>query len=891
MKHHSKCFLCPNCLIINSSQVTRKDGYDLEELLQSIPRKDLITICEGLQRQVDLGVDLFNADPEQPAQAPEDTLDGQDPDEEEPMTPQESGCEIMLGVSIISRLIFSVSKPSPPEALHDVAATLHDNALLAATEYPALQEEISKLCLEWWQAEIPGKERLTPQTLPYFLVSSLEQGTAAAVKRCHAMRKALELFDFEDPSIGDLKRLLLRAAFAPAFLRCTEGRRFLAFLFTLQPTFVRELTAIVKNQVPAGRRSVLDAYGEIIYRAWSMATGACLLEIKQYCIQGLMEAAILASTPALASSLRRVLAGLHCQKHQPGVDALLLELYEPILFRRLNAANPAVRRNALEILFDAFPLRDPEESNEATDARLTDQFAAMSAALKDDVPAVRAVAIAGVTNVLGAYWELIPGAVTAGYIKSLAGELAFDGSSPAVRAAVAEALTDLVDCPLAHPLLAVVLPKMAPQLYDASVKVRTAFMDLLLSLRGVKDLQWHRMVSVEKLLEVMAVDVPAVSGRIQQLLLPTYFPDAETGPALVAALLRTSPNAGKSFCLFLAGAYMPTLGGVAAAVTTPAGPAVAQHCLVALIKDLTTHLLEVPLAAEMSIGDGAKGTRKGRSKRKKSQKAALEKEEEEEEDVPVIESAESWEAILGGLLAAVCGFGAQISAGSLELSAVKGLFPGDTLSKLLDRCSTPEAREMVATIAAAVPAAPGAVDIRTACLTLLGEDSSDPAVGHEVRAALECVAAHPASRAVLVKALAEALGASAEEVLAAAEEEEEAGPQQVKKRKNEKYSMRNIDQAAAVKYLAALLELEGPRRYLLSSGVLGRLLPFVDGALGARVGDLTVALDNKSGAEELGTRPDARLAMLTYMKGSLHMVLAGQPGSKGGAALLEGQAG
>ena len=839
-----------------------------------------------------MGVNLYLTEEgaDQPPQPIGENSEGQET-EDEPMTPQETGCELMLGVAIIARLVFSVTKQSPPEALHDVAATLHDHALLAATEYPALQEEVSKLCLDWWQAEIPGKDRLTPQTLPYFLVTALQQGTAAAVKRCHAMRKALELFDFDDPSIGDLKRLLLRASFAPAFLRCAEGRRFLAFLFTLQPTFVRELTAIVKNQVPAGRRSVLDAYGEVIYRAWGMATGACMLEFKETCIQGLMEAAILASTPALASSLRRVLAGLHCQKHQPGVDTLLLELYEPILFRRLNAANPAVRRNALEILFDAFPLRNPEESNEATDARLTEQFSAMSAALKDDVPAVRAVAVAGVARVLGSYWELIPGAVTAGYIKSLAGELAFDGSSPAVRAEVTEALTNLVDCPLAHPLLAVVLPKMAPQLYDASVKVRTAFMDLLLSIRGMKSLQWHSVVTMEKLLEVMAVDVPAVSGRIQQLLLPTYFPDPETGTALVAALLRTSPNAGKSFCLFLSGAHMPTLGGVAAAIPTAAGPAVAQHCLVALIKDLTTHLLEVPLAAEVNAAGASKETRKGRSKRKKGQKA--QEQDEEEEDAPVIESNESWEAILGGLLAAVCGFGAQISAGSLELSSVKGLFPGDTLSKLLDRCSSPEAREMVATIAAAVPAAPGAMDIRAACLTLLGEDSSDPAVGHEMRAALECVAAYPASRAVLVKALAEALGADAEEVLAAAEEEEEAGTgqQRVKKRKNEKYTMSGITQAAAVKYLAALLELEGPRRYLVASGVLGRLLPFVDGALGARVGDLTAALDNKAGADELGSCPDARLAMLTYLKACLHMVLAGQPGSKGGAALLEGQAG
>ena len=55
------------------------------------------------------------------------------------------------------------------------------------------------------------------------------------MKRCHTLRAALPLLDFEDDgSIGDLKSLLLRAAFSPPFLRLSEGRRFLSSLFGLQ---------------------------------------------------------------------------------------------------------------------------------------------------------------------------------------------------------------------------------------------------------------------------------------------------------------------------------------------------------------------------------------------------------------------------------------------------------------------------------------------------------------------------------------------------------------------------------------------------------------------------------------------------------------------------------
>lgn len=71
-----------------------------------------------------------------------------------------------------------------------------------------------------------------------------------------------------------------------------------------------------------------------------------------------MQAAIFASTPAMAASLQCVLGGLHEQKTKDAdVDALLMRLYGPILFRSLSAANACVRRNALMLLLEAFPLQ------------------------------------------------------------------------------------------------------------------------------------------------------------------------------------------------------------------------------------------------------------------------------------------------------------------------------------------------------------------------------------------------------------------------------------------------------------------------------------------------------------------------------------------------------
>ena len=48
---------------------------------------------------------------------------------------------------------------------------------------------------------------------------------------------------------------------------------------------VVELTAVLLNQLLSGRKSVLDAYGEIVYKAWRDATGACLERIENHLIQ------------------------------------------------------------------------------------------------------------------------------------------------------------------------------------------------------------------------------------------------------------------------------------------------------------------------------------------------------------------------------------------------------------------------------------------------------------------------------------------------------------------------------------------------------------------------------------------------------------------------------
>ena len=177
-----------------------------------------------------------------------------------------------FSASTVARAMVTLMPPggadSPAAALQPTVVLLHDALLFEPAAPPALQDSACRLCEAWWHSSLPLRESIAPKTLPFVLASALAHGRGADVKRCHALRQALELFDFDHPSIGFVQRLLLRAAFAPSFLRVVEGRRFVSFIFTLHPALVRELAPIFRNIIAYGRAAELDAVGEVLYRAW-----------------------------------------------------------------------------------------------------------------------------------------------------------------------------------------------------------------------------------------------------------------------------------------------------------------------------------------------------------------------------------------------------------------------------------------------------------------------------------------------------------------------------------------------------------------------------------------------------------------------------------------------
>ncbi|XP_047159470.1 uncharacterized protein LOC124829925 [Vigna umbellata] len=450
--------------------------------------------------------------------------------------------------------LLCVSHPRKPfllSALLPGIQALHDNLIVFESEL-SLSSAIEGLCEEWWKENLVGRESLISQSLPFLLSRSLTLNKKVDVHKVCLLREAFTLFDFDDESIDDLKLLLIRCMISPLYLKAEDGRRFLAFVFGLSHQVGKELLAMIRSQIPFGRKSMLEAYGDILFRAWRAAQGDSKSEIENGFLQDLIDAAIHASSGPFASYIRRVLGAFINQRTTDGVEKMLFRLAEPVVFRSLQVANSNVRQNALHLLLDMFPLEDPDSTKEEKDTLLDKQFFLLERLLMDDCPEVRTIAVEGSCRVLHLFWEVIPSPIITKVLTKIFVDMSRDECTD-VRVSTLNGIIYLLGSPHSHEILKVLLPRLQHLMLDKALAVRIAAVDLLVHLKDVRNFQFNKVMELDVLLSALAIDQPPVAQKITKLLMPSYFPSkvpVEEACNRCITLVKRAPTAGARFCKF-----------------------------------------------------------------------------------------------------------------------------------------------------------------------------------------------------------------------------------------------------------------------------------------------------------------------------------------------------
>ncbi|KAF9602983.1 hypothetical protein IFM89_032986 [Coptis chinensis] len=248
-----------------------------------------------------------------------------------------------------------------------------------------------------------------------------------------------------DPKSQKVKTLGKQDLFSPGF----EAEIYVGSLVSLNSgTYVEgkgELTysslKLAKTKIPFGRKSMLEAYADILFLAWKVGEGLSGEEIENGFLEG-----------------------------------------EPVIFRSLQVANSNVRKNALHLLLDMFPLEDPDATKEVKDALLDKQFFLLEKLLLDECPNMRVVVVGGSCHILYLFWEVISSSVITKTISKIVDDMSQDACTE-IRLSTLNGIIYLLGNPQTHEILEVLLPRLGHLFLDSVLSVRAAFIDLLLTLR------------------------------------------------------------------------------------------------------------------------------------------------------------------------------------------------------------------------------------------------------------------------------------------------------------------------------------------------------------------------------------------------------------------------
>ncbi|KAM4027947.1 condensin-2 complex subunit G2 isoform 2-T2 [Anomaloglossus baeobatrachus] len=482
------------------------DPFDLEELLEELPRKQKEELWQKLKT---LLTDILG---ENPVETWNRIIDDSDDDMEvEGASDMKRTMDVIHGVTTVATLsVSAVEDDTTYTALLECTAILNELLNALPISESRVRVAIQHLCETWWKKGLEGKEEFGKTAILLLLAKSLDaKRLVADITRLWQLHSSLLSFDYTSAESSDVKNLLLQCFRSINHIRREEGRRFLSFLFSLDVNFIKIIHATIKDQLPCFPKSVMNHIAEIYFRAWAKGSGDILTTIEHVCIQDLMHHGVhLPKKSPVHPKVRMILTYFHRQKLRQGVQEMLNRLYQPILWRGL--------KNLLE----------------------------------DPAPNVRTTGVFGVCKISAKYWEMIPPLILADFMKKILGDLAADISSADVRASVFKCLLYILDNKLSHPLLEQMLPLLQNSLHDTSEKVRVAFVEMLLKIKAVRATKFWMVCPMDHLLARLEIDSRPVCQRLVKLMFNSFFPVNEPEDVWCercVALVQMNPAAARRF--------------------------------------------------------------------------------------------------------------------------------------------------------------------------------------------------------------------------------------------------------------------------------------------------------------------------------------------------------
>lgn len=405
--------------------------------------------------------------------------------------------------------------------------------LLLLVEDGLLSRAIFSFCKSWCIAKLKHWEKLWENTFTLALKQSLEQ---------HSKRQKLELVNtvfllkdgleadsgalsFSDLGCEEnleLKELLVKCSISPTYLGADKGKKFVGYLLTRDDTIARAIFKAVKSHLCGLNCGHVQALALVYLSAWKSVAAKPQSEVLEQSIQEVMNMAVNGQyTAAQHEKLFKFLTVFHSKQKDRQLSAMLCRNYEPILWRGLKALHYRVRVAAAKIFFNAFPLLESSQKS-MVEGELRRDFGYMQCLLKDPSPAVRVMAVTGVTRCLSHFYELFPKREKQELGWTLIKKNAKDATSVESRVKVNEGLAYMVRNVNTHPLLRALIAENKDAIND-SASVKKSYISLLLNSRNIVGFKFWEVVPLTDLLRIMSESETGTAVKVALLLRNSYF--------------------------------------------------------------------------------------------------------------------------------------------------------------------------------------------------------------------------------------------------------------------------------------------------------------------------------------------------------------------------------
>ena len=472
------------------------------------------------------------------------------------------------------------------EILHDCLLILQN----CGFEGIKTQNNIMQSCELWWDGKMQYRNLITTQWIPLLLSRTLDSDAKQVdLKKLLKVKETLLLLDYTDDNSSYIKMLLLQTVSSPFYHKYTEGRRLITFFFQLHPSMVSQLHQSIRAQIPNMKKSILQVYAQIYFKAWkeahknqsTLSTSAREKEnvdsdvddideenlasqniqnsIEEIMLQDFMYASIYLSSSSMLKSIHVILLPFFKEQQNRPVELLLYRMYTPIIWRALNATNASIRINALTVLSKVFPLRNPEYGESHTNMALDKCMQTFTLLLKDKDPKVRGKACETVVSILELFWDAISIENIRSVLQIIVTQHASDASSSFVRKTAIVSITNLLSAQCSHAVLRAILPSLGNLIHDKIEQVRLAVVRMLIKIKKTKGIKYYHVVPIDHLLVRLVAEQSqsqsgqnAVISAMTDLLLNSYFPQGPnaTGSVQIERTLRfllSDPDAALVF--------------------------------------------------------------------------------------------------------------------------------------------------------------------------------------------------------------------------------------------------------------------------------------------------------------------------------------------------------